>query len=140
MIVVDTNVIGYLFLTSDRSPQSEQALLIDPQWAAPLLWRSEFHSVLALYIKRNLLSLQDAGQIMDEATSLMRGKEYEVASLQVLRLVSTSTCSAYDCEFVALAQDLAVPLVTVDSQVVRQFPSVVTSLDAFVGRSDSAVS
>jgi hypothetical protein len=39
MIVVDTNIIGYLYLTSDRSAQSEQALIKDPHWVAPLLWR-----------------------------------------------------------------------------------------------------
>ena len=33
MIVVDTNLIGYLFLSSDRSAQAEQALLRDPHWA-----------------------------------------------------------------------------------------------------------
>jgi predicted nucleic acid-binding protein len=134
MIVVDTNIIGYLFLTSGRSAQAEQALLRDSDWAAPLLWRSEFRNVLALYLRRNLLTLQDALQIMDAATELMVGSEYQVASAPVLNLVSTSTCSAYDCEFVALAQDLGAPLVTVDAQILDQFPSAATSLDAFLGR------
>lgn len=81
MIVIDTNIIGYLYLTSTRSALAEQALIKDPEWAAPLLWRSELRNVLALYMRRDLLSLQDAQQIMDEATSLMRGREYEIASL-----------------------------------------------------------
>jgi len=134
MIVVDTNIIGYLFLTSGRSAQAEQALLRDSDWAAPLLWRSEFRNVLALYIRRHLLTLQDALQIMDAATDLMVGSEYQVASAPVLNLVSTSTCSAYDCEFVALAQDLGAPLVTVDAQILDQFPSVATSLETFLSR------
>lgn len=134
MIVVDTNLIGYLFLTSGRSVQAEQALLRDPDWAAPLLWRSEFRNVLALYIRRNLLTLQDALQIMDAATELMVGSEYQPASAPVLNLVSTSTCSAYDCEFVALAQDLGAPLVTVDTQILDQFPSLATSLETFISR------
>jgi predicted nucleic acid-binding protein len=58
MIVVDTNIIAYLYLTSERSRQAEQALRKDPQWATPLLWRSEFRSVLALYLRRKLLSLE----------------------------------------------------------------------------------
>lgn len=136
MIVVDTNIIGYLYLASERAAQVEQALLKDPQWTAPLLWRSEFRSVLALYIRRQLLSLEEAAQIMDEAAGLMREHEYEVASLQVLNLVAASTCSAYDCEFVALAQDLDTALVTVDQQILVQFPDVATSLEAFVGLSD----
>ena len=133
MIVVDTNIIGYLYLTSERSTQAEQALLKDPEWAAPLLWRSELRNVLALYMRKDLLSLQDAQQIMDEATSLMQDREYEIASLQVLNLVAASTCSAYDCEFVSLAQDLGVPLVTVDRQILNQYPTLAVSLDAFIG-------
>jgi hypothetical protein len=42
MIVVDASVISYLYLTSDRSSQTEQALRKDRVWAAPLLWRSKF--------------------------------------------------------------------------------------------------
>lgn len=132
MIVVDTNIIGYLFLTSDRSLRAEQAFRKDPVWVAPLLWRSEFRNMLALYLRQGLLSLEDAHQIMDEATRLMRGMEYEAASLRVLTLVASSSCSAYDCEFVALAQDLGVPLVTVDRHIPDQFPEASISLDTFV--------
>ena len=131
MIVVDTNIIGYLYLSSEHSTRAEQALLRDPEWAAPLLWRSELRNVLALYMRRDLLSLQTAQQIMAEATTLMQGGEYQVTSLHVLNLAATSTCSAYDCEFVALAQDLGVPLVTVDQQILSQFPTLARSLDAF---------
>ena len=132
MIVVDTNIIGYLFLTSDRSLQAEQTLRKDPVWAAPLLWRSEFRNVLALYLRQGLLSLEDAHQIMDQALRLMRGMEYQVTSLRVLSLVASSSCSAYNCEFVALAQDLDVPLVTADRHILDQFPETSISLDAFV--------
>jgi predicted nucleic acid-binding protein len=132
MIVIDTNVIGYLYLTSEHSTYAEQALLRDTDWAAPLLWRSELRNVLALYLRKDLLSLGDAQQIMDEATGLMRGREFEVPSFHVLELVAASTCSAYDCEFVALAQSLGVPLVTVDRQILNQFPTLAVSLETFV--------
>jgi predicted nucleic acid-binding protein len=133
MIVVDTNIIGYLFLSSNRSPLSEQALLKDSIWAAPRLWRSEMRNVLALYIRKDLLSLADAQQIMTEAISLFQDREYEVASSQVVELASISACSAYDCEFVGLARDLELSLVTVDRQILRDFPETAVSLEAFVG-------
>jgi predicted nucleic acid-binding protein len=132
MIVVDSNIIGYLYLTSHRSGQAEQALRKDPQWVAPLLWRSELRNVLALYIRKHLLSLEAAQEIMDEALGLMAGQEYEVVSSQVLTLVGKSSCTAYDCEFVALAQELGVGLITVDKQVLDQFPAVAVSLDKYV--------
>ena len=133
MIVVDTNIIGYLFLTSDKSALAEEALLKDAQWAAPMLWRSELRNVLAHYMRKDLLSLNDAREIMTAATDLMGGNEYQVTSNQVLELVSSSTCSAYDCEFVALAWDLQAPLVTADRQVLKDFPDTAVSFDSFVG-------
>ena len=136
MIVVDTNIIGYLYLSSDRSDQAEKALLIDAEWVAPILWRSEFRNVLTLYIRKNILMLEDAIRIMDEATLLMQGGEYEAVSLQVLQLVGESTCSAYDCEFVALARDLNVRLLTVDKQIVKQFPNEAISLDEYVSHGE----
>ncbi|MBL7164528.1 MAG: type II toxin-antitoxin system VapC family toxin, partial [Anaerolineales bacterium] len=58
MIVVDTNIIAYLYLESERSSQAERLLEKDTQWSAPLLWRSEFRNVLALYIRKKELSLE----------------------------------------------------------------------------------
>jgi len=132
MIVVDTNIIGYLYLGSDRSTQAEQALFKDADWAAPILWRSELRNVLVKYIRNQWLSLEDAAQIMGEAIAMMRDREFEVSSSQVLSLASLSKCSAYDCEFVALAQTLEVPLVTVDRQVLKQFAETAVSLEDFV--------
>ncbi len=136
MIVVDTNIIGYLYLSSDRSDQAEKALLIDSEWVAPILWRGEFRNVLADYILKDILMLEDAIRIMDEATSLMQGGEFETVSLQVLQLVGESTCSAYDCEFVALARDLNVRLLTVDKQILKQFPNEAISLDDYVSQGE----
>jgi predicted nucleic acid-binding protein len=133
MIVVDTNIIVYLYVTGDHSTQAEQALLKDPLWVAPLLWRSEFRNVLALYVRKGFLSLEEAEQLVGRALLLMQGREYEMASHSVLALTASSTCSAYDCEFVALAKDLDIPLITVDKQVLDQFPDVATSLAEFVG-------
>ena len=132
MIVVDTNVIGYLFLSSEQSIAAEQALKKDSEWAAPILWRSELRNVLALYLRKNLVTLQQAQSIMNSALDLMRGREYEVSSYEVLRLASESKCSANDCEFIAAATDLKVSLVTVDRQLLREFPSVAVSLKSFI--------
>ncbi|NIS82658.1 MAG: PIN domain-containing protein [Anaerolineales bacterium] len=132
MIVVDTNIIGYLYLSGERSAQAESAYLKDPNWAAPLLWRNEFRNVLALYLRRDIFSLTDAMAMMNAASNLMTGREYQVPSFPVLELASKSTCSAYDCEFVALAKELKVPLITVDHQILFEFPSIAVYLDDFI--------
>ena len=134
MIVVDTNIICYLLLSSERSSQAEQALRKDQEWYAPLLWRSEFRSVLALYLRQKVIRFEDAIAIMQEAEALMIGKEYEISSMKVLTLIESCSCSAYDCEFAALATELGTPLLTVDRQLLNEFPDLAVSLDSFVGQ------
>jgi predicted nucleic acid-binding protein len=128
MIVVDTNVLVYLYLPTDYTAKAEGLLQHDPEWAAPTLWRSEFRNVLALYLRKNLLTLEQAGAIQAEAESLLHESEYMVNSLDVLQLVQQSKCSAYDCEFVALAQSLNVSLITMDKQILNDFPTTAKPL------------
>lgn len=45
--------------------------------------------------------------------------------------VAASKCSAYDCEYAALADDLDVKLVTTDKQLLREFPGLALSLKSF---------
>ncbi len=134
MIVVDTNVMAYLLLGGEKTLQARQVVRKDPAWVAPLLWRSEFRNVLAAYLRRGTLSLSEAIEIMGDAEVLLRDAEYSVESGQVLKLVSESDCSAYDCEFVALAQQLGVPLLTSDAQTLREFPQTATALETFARR------
>jgi predicted nucleic acid-binding protein len=128
VIVVDSNVIAYLYLPVEFSKQAELLLLKQPQWAAPVLWRSEMRNILALYLRKKLLSIEQACNIQTEAEILLNGFEYEIPSLDVLGLVEKSICSAYDCEFVALAKRLNTKLVTADKQILKQFPKIAVSL------------
>ena len=128
MIVVDSNIIAYLYLPSELSAQAEQLLAKQPQWAAPTLWRSELRNVLALYIRKELLSFEQAYAIQTEAEALLADSEYEVPSLDVLRLVESSECSAYDCEFVALAKRMDAKLVTADKKILKEFPAIAMML------------
>ena len=130
MIVVDTNVVAYLLMPGERTPQARAILLKDSEWAAPLLWRSEFRNVLALYLRQNRLTLTDALALAEEAEHLFDGREHLVESRDVLSLCATSGCSAYDCEFAALALRLGIPLVTADTELLQNFPSAV-SMEAF---------
>jgi predicted nucleic acid-binding protein len=54
----------------------------------------------------------------------MDGNEQMVDSRAVLRLAMQSRCSAYDCEYVAVAEAAGVPLVTNDRQILKEFPSI----------------
>jgi len=134
MIVVDTNILAYLYLPAEFTAQAEDLLQRDPEWVVPSLWRSEFRNVLALYMRRNLLTLEQAVAIQNEAESLLHESEYLVNSLDVLQLVQQSKCSAYDCEFVALAQSLNVSLITMDKQILTDFPATAIPLQVRPGK------
>ena len=114
MIVVDTSVIASLWVPNDMEELAYEVLRKDPDWVAPLLWRSELRNVLALYLRKNILELSTILQSIQEAEQLMESHAYEVNSTQVLQLVHNSSCSSYDCEFVALADDLGIQLVSFD--------------------------
>ncbi|MEX0720579.1 MAG: type II toxin-antitoxin system VapC family toxin [Balneolaceae bacterium] len=124
MIVVDTNVIASMWVPNDMDEWVYKVLKKDDDWVAPLLWRSEFRNVLSIYLRKGILELSVVLQAIEEAEQLMDANEFEVNSTQVMSLVSDSSCSAYDGEFVALADDLNVPLVTFDKKIVREFPDI----------------
>jgi predicted nucleic acid-binding protein len=132
MIVVDTNVIGYFYLSSEYSELAEQLFMKNALWSAPMLWRSEFRNVLSFYVRKDIITLQDAMQIFETAESLLLHNEYEINSLQVLKLSIESGCTAYDCEFVNLAQDLNVPLVTMDKKVRNNFKNTAVSIQEYI--------
>jgi predicted nucleic acid-binding protein len=134
MIVVDTNIIVHLHITSGQTAQAEQAFKKDPGWVAPLLWRSEFLNVLTGYIRRKTISITEAQHILGNALHTLEGSEIPTSPMHVLELTALSTCTAYDCEFVALAQELGVKLVTVDKQTLTQFPETTIELSKFVGK------
>ena len=122
MIVVDSNILAYLYLPGEFTVAAETLLEREPEWAAPPLWRSEFRNILAGYMRRNMLSFEQACSLQAEAESLLEGFEFDVQSREVMELVRDSECSAYDCEFVALAERLGVKLVTMDKKVLKAFP------------------
>ncbi|PIT75980.1 VapC toxin family PIN domain ribonuclease [Limnohabitans sp. JirII-29] len=122
MIVVDSNVLAYLYLPGEYTAAAEALLEHDSDWAAPILWRSEFRNILAGYMRRKAITFEQANSLQREAESLLEGAEFELESVAVLELVRDSDCSAYDCEFIALAMKLDTKLVTMDKKLLRAFP------------------
>ena len=130
MIVVDTNILVYLYLPGEYTALAEELLETADSWAVPVLWRSEFRNILAGCLRRNELSFENAMALQLEAESLVAGNEYEVDSRKVLELVRDSNCSAYDCEFVALAKSLNTHVVTADKKILQAFPDTAISIRA----------
>jgi len=118
--------------TSENTNKAEEALKKDSEWAAPILWRCEFRNVLAFYIRNQNLELDKAVKIMNEAAYLMNDNEYDLTSLDVLKPVEKSGCSAYDCEYVALAQDIGIQLVMSDKKILQAFSEDTISFAQYI--------
>ena len=132
MIVVDTNILVYLALPSTFTEHAERLLVREPVWAAPSLWRSEFRNVLARYVQKSIVPLSKALALYENMEEILGRHTFEVPSDSVLKLAAESGCTAYDCEYVALAQQEGMPLVTMDADVIKAFPETARKLTAFV--------
>jgi predicted nucleic acid-binding protein len=119
-------------MASPFSAAADAAWAKDPDWIVPILWRSEFRNALAGSIRRRSLTAEEAMAIANLAEAMLDRREFTVSTSAVLQFISRSSCSAYDCEFVALAHANGVRLLTVDHQILREFPEVAISLRSFV--------
>jgi len=122
VIAVDVNVIAYLWLPGPHTALAERLMHHDRDWAAPVLWLSEFRNVLAGALRSGMYGMPEIHRALAGAESHMAGREYPVSSLAVLDAVAASRCTAYDCEYVVLARALRVPLATMDRQLLQAFP------------------
>lgn len=134
MIVADNSLLVYFWLPGNFAELAEAAKDYDKVWASPILWRSEFRNVLAGYLRRKMLTEAEANAAYLNVQKDLGAHEYSVPTERIIKLVLASDCSAYDCEYVALALDLDVPLVTTDKQILRAFPQIAVSLEKFAKR------
>lgn len=127
-VVVDTNVIAYFWLPGAHTETAVALQRRTGDWFVPRLWRSEFRNVLARYLRARIIGPDQAKAAIRGAEAELAEFEREVDSTEVMDLVAVSTCSAYDCEFVALARSMGISLVTEDARIVRDFPGVAITM------------
>lgn len=131
MIVIDSNVVAYYCVNGPLTTLAQRVRIKDPDWHAPILWRSEMRSILTGYLRDGSLTGPQIARIMEAAEGALAGREHLVPSAPVLEIAGRSRLSAYDCEFVALASVLSVPLVTADKGVLRAFPDRALTMEVF---------
>ena len=128
VIVVDTNILLYLYVPGAQTDDCVQLLEKDPEWASPSLWRSEFCNTLLLYLRKRLITREFALQAVEAAALLIAHREYVPVSATVIDLAMQSNCTYYDCEFIALARSKSTKLVTQDRALLKAFPDEAVSL------------
>ncbi len=132
MIVVDSNVIAYYWVNNPLTKVAQRVHMKDPDWHAPILWRSELRNILSGYLRNGNLDRSEIGRLMAAAEEMFEDREHLVPSTLVLDIVNTTRLSAYDAEFVALATALSAPLLTADRAVLKAFPGQAITMEAFL--------
>ncbi|MEM9227213.1 MAG: type II toxin-antitoxin system VapC family toxin [Verrucomicrobiota bacterium] len=131
MIVVDATVLAPLLLPGVNTPWAQKAYERDNAWASSPLWRSELRNVLAAYQRDHQVEPKTCLEIMEAAEAKMHPRQYNILSQTVLQLAAQSNCSAYECEYAALADELNIPLVTANPRLLEAFPTITLSLEQF---------
>ena len=132
MLIADTNLLVQLVGDGEDADRAREVYRRDPYWAAPRLWRSEFRNAMSLYVRQEIFPMPVAVERWRNAQRVVSRREFDVDGERVLSLAAASGCSAYDCEFVHLAQRLDVPLVTFDRRLRTAFPLVSLSPHQFL--------
>ena len=131
MIVVDTNIIAYLFLRGEKTALAQQVARLDPSWIVPRLWRHEFLNVLATYCRAGKASLDEITDIWSHTSSVLSKAEREVDMRLALELAVSHNVSAYDAQYIVLARSVGIRCVTEDRRLLRNFSEIAISMEEF---------
>ncbi len=137
MIVADASLLVELWLPGHNFDVTVQVLNTDSDWIAPGLWRSEYRNIIAKYLRANIIDLDFAHAAMIEGLEFMSHREHDVSSYRIIDIIGSSKVSAYDAEYVALAQETGCRLVTFDTKLISLFPEVAIHPDDFLRSSNS---
>ena len=133
MIVADTNLVAYLVIDGERTEAARRVRMRDADWRLPPLWRSEFLSVLATSVRASVLDEEGALRAWEIATTLFGRCEEEPGGAEVLKTALRYSISAYDAQFVRLAERLEVTLVAGDKRLCSACASFAVSIEEFAG-------
>jgi len=128
MIAVDTNVMVYLLTGIGPGEKAVELLANDPEWTAPSILLSELRNVIVGLVRSDRLTLSDAVEMCLDAEEILGDRVVSVPSGPVLEVALNKGLSAYDAEFIVLAQRLGVSLVTADRAIQEAAPEVAVGL------------
>ena len=98
----------------------------------PELWRHEFLNVLASYLRFDKVPVAALLSAWERARDLFGNSTCEVNMPNALRVAGEQNISAYDAQYVVLARNLGVPLITEDRKLLRAAPKEARSIKQYL--------
>ena len=124
--VVDTNVIAYLLLGTERFVDEARDFMavVEEAWA-PAVWAAELANVLWMAARHRVLSLDQAATRLTLADGLgVHAVPNRTLWQGALVRAHHTNIAVYDTLFVELAVRERLPLVTFDAALLRAFPDI----------------
>jgi len=134
VIVADTNLVAYALIEGERTGLARTLYAHDADWRLPSLWRHEFLNVLATCARQGIASAAQVRALWTRALDRFGPGEAPVDAQAALSLASAHPVSAYDAQFLVLAESLHAPLVTEDRRLQRAFPALACSIRSYLER------
>jgi predicted nucleic acid-binding protein len=132
MIVIDANILIYALIECDNSIMIPQLRKKDADWRTTGLCLHETLNVLVTYQRRGLLTLEQCRELLKSATRFITVAQCEVDMEASLVFAAKYGISGYDAQYAALAQTLAVPLITEDRKLRQSVPGLAISMQEFI--------
>ena len=131
MIVVDVNIVAYFLIEGEKTSSARDLLRRDPDWRLPVLWRHEYLNVLATFARKGGATIAEAQSLWRRGIELLGPREQSVDMESALVLATENRISAYDAQYIALAQKLQTICVTEDQRLLGTFPTLTRTMQAF---------
>jgi len=133
MIVADTNLVVYLFVASEFTERARQVHAFDSDWVFPPIALSEAANALATLAREKWVTPETASTALEHIEKRIIAGFRDVSMKAVLDLAIQKKISAYDAQFIILARSLGIRLVTEDGRLIKTFPEISLSMEAFAG-------
>ncbi len=135
-VVVDTNVVAYLLLGTERFvAESRRFMSVIGQGLAPSLWEAELANVVWMAIRQGVMP-PEAGPTRLALAARLGIHSVPSRTLWQGALVRAvnSGVAVYDTLFVELAVREKLPLATFDRKVLKTFPDVASRPGDLISR------
>lgn len=122
MIVVDAGVVVACVCDHPLHARAQGLFAEDPDWLAPQLWQAEVRNVIGQKLCRlaKLITEEEAIEAYQDALTLLQTGTRTVDPLACLKISLRYGLSGYDAEYVALAKQEGLTLVTTDKAMVKK--------------------
>jgi predicted nucleic acid-binding protein len=121
MIVADASLVTFLFLEGELSGVVREIYLLDHDWITPPILNHELLNIFAA-LGASEGDVQGMEELWREARGLLGSRQQIPDPLRSLRLGIELGVSGYQAQYLALADQLRVPLLTVDQRILELLP------------------